>query len=62
MKEVVLVKTFKVTRQPALELGRTDIETALREYVEKRGYKADSLFHFEYENGSLIQAVVEIEK
>lgn len=62
MKEIELTETIRVKRQPAVELTRLDLEIACRDLVEKRGYKVDSLCHFEYKDGALHRVVVEIVK
>lgn len=62
MKEIMRSSVVKVTHTPALELTRLDLEIACRDLVEKRGYKVDSLCHFEYKDGVLDRVVVDIVK
>lgn len=60
MKVTTRPETVKVTHVPCVELTRLDIEIALTRYVEGYGHRVDSLIHFEYLNGVLHKATVDI--
>ena len=55
---------WKLTNVPntILELGHLDFQTALLEYVKKRGYHPTTLFHITYENNLMKNITVEIEQ
>lgn len=62
MKESTRSALVKVNQVPTVELTRLDLEIACRDLVEKRGYKVDSLCHFQYKDGTLEMVVVDIVK